>query len=50
MILNIPLIKLFEVNGAIAATAIGYAVAVGINIYVISKVLYITVQEWCPGD
>lgn len=40
MILNIPLIKLFEVNGAIAATAIGYAVAVGINIYVISRVLH----------
>lgn len=40
MILNIPLIKLFEVNGAIAATAIGYTVAVGINIYVISRVLH----------
>jgi O-antigen/teichoic acid export membrane protein len=40
MILNIPLIKLFEVNGAIAATAVGYAVAVGINIYVISRVLH----------
>ncbi|MCG7344450.1 polysaccharide biosynthesis protein [Sporosarcina sp. ACRSL] len=40
MILNIPLIKLFEVNGAIAATAIGYGVAVGINIYVISRVLH----------
>lgn len=40
MVLNIPLIKLFEVNGAIAATAIGYAVAVVINIYVISRVLH----------
>ena len=40
MVLNIPLIKLFEVNGAIAATAIGYAVAVAINIYVISRVLH----------
>ena len=40
MVLNIPLIKLFEVNGAIAATAIGYAVAVGINLYVISRVLH----------
>ncbi|MFC5604477.1 putative polysaccharide biosynthesis protein [Sporosarcina koreensis] len=40
MILNIPLIKIFEVNGAIAATAIGYAIAVGINIYVISRVLH----------
>lgn len=40
MMLNIPLIKLFAVNGAIAATAIGYAIAVGINIYVISRVLH----------
>ncbi|MDN4606974.1 putative polysaccharide biosynthesis protein [Sporosarcina highlanderae] len=39
MVLNIPLIKLFEVNGAIAATAIGYGVAVIINLVVISKVL-----------
>ncbi|MCM3712125.1 putative polysaccharide biosynthesis protein [Sporosarcina luteola] len=40
MTLNIPLIKLFEVNGAIAATAIGYGAAVCINIYVISRVLH----------
>lgn len=40
MILNIPLIKLFEVNGAIAATGIGYGVAVFINIVVISKTLH----------
>ncbi|MDW0117135.1 polysaccharide biosynthesis protein [Sporosarcina thermotolerans] len=39
MILNIPLIKLFEVNGAIAATTIGYGIAVSINLFVISKVL-----------
>lgn len=37
--LNIPLIKLFETNGAILATAIGYTVAVGINAYVIKKAL-----------
>ncbi|WP_301109168.1 polysaccharide biosynthesis protein [Sporosarcina sp.] len=39
MILNIPLIKLFETNGAILATAIGYATAVGINLFIIKKVL-----------
>ena len=38
--LNIPLIKLFETNGAILATAIGYTIAVGINIAVITKVLH----------
>lgn len=38
--LNIPLIKLFETNGAIAATAIGYAIAVGLNIVVITKTLH----------
>ena len=37
--INIPLVKLFETNGAILATAIGYAVAVGLNIAVISRVL-----------
>ncbi len=37
--INIPLIKLFETNGAILATAIGYAVAVGLNIAVITRVL-----------
>ncbi|PID15425.1 cell division protein [Sporosarcina sp. P34] len=37
MLINIPLIKLFEVNGAIIATAIGYSVAVCINLYVIKK-------------
>ncbi|MEV9639980.1 polysaccharide biosynthesis protein [Mammaliicoccus sciuri] len=39
MIINIPLIKLFETNGAILATAIGYSVAVGINLLVIKKAL-----------
>ncbi len=38
--INIPLIKLFETNGAILATAIGYAIAVGLNITVISRVLH----------
>ena len=38
--LNIPLIKLFETNGAIMATAIGYSVAVGVNIVVITKTLH----------
>lgn len=38
--LNIPLIKLFETNGAIIATAIGYSVAVGMNIIVITKTLH----------
>lgn len=38
--LNIPLITLFETNGAIAATAIGYAVAVGVNIAIIAKTLH----------
>ena len=39
MLINIPLIKMFEVNGAILATAIGYSVAVGINLLVIKKAL-----------
>lgn len=39
MVINIPLIKLFETDGAIAATAIGYSVAVGLNIIVIKKAL-----------
>lgn len=33
--LNIPLIKLFETDGAIAATIIGYVVAIGMNLIVI---------------
>ncbi|PID07105.1 MULTISPECIES: polysaccharide biosynthesis protein [unclassified Sporosarcina] len=39
MLINIPLIKLFEVNGAIIATAIGYSVAVCINLFVIKRAL-----------
>lgn len=38
--LNIPLIKLFETNGAILATAIGYTVAVATNIAIISRTLH----------
>ena len=37
--INIPLIKLFETNGAILATAIGYGVAVGLNIAIITRTL-----------
>ncbi|MBE1554346.1 putative polysaccharide biosynthesis protein [Sporosarcina limicola] len=37
--LNIPLIKLFETDGAILATSIGYMTAVGINIAIITKTL-----------
>ncbi|WLR50291.1 polysaccharide biosynthesis protein [Bacillus tianshenii] len=37
LILNIPLIKLFEVYGAISATAIGYLFAVAFNFWVIAK-------------
>ncbi|WP_391558760.1 oligosaccharide flippase family protein [Robertmurraya sp.] len=33
--LNIPLIKMFETDGAIYATALGYGVAIGINLVVI---------------
>lgn len=38
--INIPLIKLVETNGAILATSIGYTVAVGLNIAVITRVLH----------
>lgn len=37
--LNIPLIKLFETDGAIAATIIGYVVAIGMNLIVIKVTL-----------
>ena len=37
--LNIPLIKLFETDGAIAATIIGYVVAIGMNLVVIKVTL-----------
>lgn len=33
--LNIPLIKLFETNGAVLATALGYTAAIMINLFVI---------------
>ncbi|KAB2338888.1 polysaccharide biosynthesis protein [Cytobacillus depressus] len=33
--LNIPLIKIFETNGAVLATAIGYVAAITINLFVI---------------
>lgn len=39
MVINIPLIKIFEVNGAIIATAVGYSVAVGINLIVIKRAM-----------
>jgi O-antigen/teichoic acid export membrane protein len=35
--LNIPLIKIFETNGAVLATAIGYTAAILINMYVIKS-------------
>lgn len=37
--LNIPLIRVFETKGAILATTIGYVIAVGMNIAVITIVL-----------
>jgi len=35
--LNIPLIQLFETNGAVLATALGYLAAILINLFVIKK-------------
>lgn len=35
--LNIPLIKVFETNGAVLATALGYLAAIMINLFVIKK-------------
>lgn len=35
--LNIPLIKLFQTDGAILATALGYGTAILINLYIIKK-------------
>ena len=40
LLLNIPLIKMFETNGAILATAIGYTIAVVMNIMIIRKSLH----------
>ncbi|OEH92125.1 putative polysaccharide biosynthesis protein [Bacillus solimangrovi] len=37
LILNVPLIKLFEVYGAISATMIGYLFAIGFNLWIIAK-------------
>jgi O-antigen/teichoic acid export membrane protein len=37
LVLNIPLIRLFETQGAVLATTIGYVVAIMINLYVIKK-------------
>ncbi|MCA1057379.1 polysaccharide biosynthesis protein [Rossellomorea aquimaris] len=37
LVLNIPLIRLFETQGAVLATTIGYTVAILINLYVIKK-------------
>ncbi|WP_226673617.1 polysaccharide biosynthesis protein [Rossellomorea aquimaris] len=37
LVLNIPLIRLLETQGAVLATTIGYAVAILINLYVIKK-------------
>ncbi|MFJ7827120.1 oligosaccharide flippase family protein [Psychrobacillus sp. NPDC096623] len=40
LLLNIPLIKAFETDGAILATACGYLVAIGLNLFAISKTLH----------
>ena len=37
LVLNIPLIRLFETQGAVLATTIGYTVAILINLFVIKK-------------
>ncbi|MFI8578026.1 oligosaccharide flippase family protein [Rossellomorea aquimaris] len=37
LVLNIPLIRLFETQGAVIATVIGYSVAILINLYIIKK-------------
>ncbi|WP_088005558.1 putative polysaccharide biosynthesis protein [Indiicoccus explosivorum] len=37
LILNIPLVRLWEVDGAIASTMIGYGVAISMSLYIISK-------------
>lgn len=39
-VLNIPLIRAIEADGAILATAIGYIVSVGMNIVVIKKTIH----------
>ena len=40
LILNTPLIKAFETDGAIIATACGYIVAIGLNVFAIRKTLH----------
>jgi len=40
LILNTPLIKAFETDGAIIATACGYIVAIGLNLFAIHKTLH----------
>ena len=40
LILNTPLIKAFETDGAIIATACGYLVAIGLNLFAIRKTLH----------
>ncbi|TMU85974.1 polysaccharide biosynthesis protein [Bacillus sp. BHET2] len=37
LVLNIPLIRLFETQGAVLATTLGYVAAILINLYVIKK-------------
>ena len=40
LLLNTPLIKAFETDGAILATASGYIVAIGLNMFAIRKTLH----------
>lgn len=40
LVLNTPLIKAFEIDGAIMATVCGYMVAIGLNLFAIRKTLY----------
>ncbi|SDM71169.1 Membrane protein involved in the export of O-antigen and teichoic acid [Psychrobacillus sp. OK028] len=40
LVLNTPLIKAFETDGAIMATACGYLVAIGLNLFAIRKTLH----------
>ncbi|MEK3975919.1 putative polysaccharide biosynthesis protein [Psychrobacillus sp. FSL K6-1267] len=40
LLLNTPLIKAFETDGAILATACGYLVAIGLNMFAIRKTLH----------
>lgn len=40
LLLNTPFIKAFETDGAIMATACGYLVAIGLNLFAIRKTLH----------